>query len=195
MRKRFTLLLSAVFIGLLFVATSATGVLAGGQCADTPSQAASLWGGDMSDWQAHSGSNKTGWDFNSADGDELVRAPFVGSLIFDKKNGKYIYLWSDSSHTRRIWINHGTVWCRDNRNHPLSKVIRTPQQAANKYRAGNMDNWNRIPGAQSEGWHVHFTVRTKIYVFRGHADTEFGRVYAGNWTKPVFDATGWFFNT
>lgn len=191
--RRLTLLVSLVMgIGVMLITGTTT--LAGGQCASTPSQAAALWGGDMSDWTMFAHSNSTGWKLQSADGDEYITAPFRGTLTFDKGQ----YLWSDSSHTRHIWIDHGTVWCRDkrgaNHNRPLSGVIRSAQQAANKYRAGTAANWSRQEGSQSEGWIANFPSRTDIFVFHGHVDTEFGKYWAGQTTQGVLKASGWYLN-
>jgi hypothetical protein len=191
--RKLALLLSMVLgIGVMLI--TGTTALAGGQCASTPSQAATLWGGDMSDWTKIPNTDSTGWKFQSADGDEYVRAPFVGTLTFDTGQ----YLWSDSSHTRRIWIDHGTVWCRDkrgaNNNRPLSRVVRSARQAANKYRAGTAANWTRQEGSQSEGWIANFASRTQVYAFHGHIDHEYGKTWAGDWTPAVYKASAWYLN-
>lgn len=164
-------------------------------CADSKSEAASLWGGDRSDWKLKPNTDKTGWEFQSTD-DERIRAPRVGTLTFDRVDGKRQYIWSSPGNTRFIWIDHGTVWCRDKRgadnNRPLSKVVRSASVAASKYRAGSAANWTRVGHSQSRGWHFVASERTRIYVFHGKVDHEFGTTRAGNWTPAVTVATAWF---
>lgn len=185
------LVLTAIMACSALAALQVSSVSAKDYCADSRSEAASLWGGSPGDWRVIRNTQKTGWVLKSTD-DERIRAPRVGTLTFDTRQ----YLWSSRGNARFIWIDHGTVWCRDKRgaanNRPLSKVVRSASVAASKYRAGSAANWTRVGHSQSRGWHFVASERTRIYVFHGKVDHEFGTTRAGNWTPAVTVATAWF---
>lgn len=161
-------------------------------CVSSASSAASLMGGNASDWHVKHDSwgNPTGARFH-ADSDTLIKAPTFGRLDF--AGG---HLWSDSSHVRRVWIRTTTFWCSGkqgaSQGYPLSQTPRTSAMAAQRL-GGTTSNWTRKVGSESTGWNFSAQSSTQLKtVYHGRLDTPAGSFHKNDTPPPTDRATFWY---